>query len=94
MRREKKATGGPHRGTEAASGPHRGTEAASGPRRACCMVSELLEEAGIDRESVRRVRKQVLEGVILLCRWQLERMERGRERTGEPAGKGRSIKVE
>jgi hypothetical protein len=71
---------------------------AGGPRNACCMVSELLLEAGIDRESVRRVRRQVLEGVILLCRWQLERMERGRERTGErtgePAAKGRRIRVE
>jgi hypothetical protein len=59
------------------------------------MVSELLEEAGIDRESVRRARKQVLEGVILLCRWQLERMERGRSEPGPAAGgKGRRIRVE
>lgn len=42
-------------------------------RKACCMVSELLEEAGIDREHVRALRRQVLEGVILLCQWQLER---------------------
>lgn len=64
-------------------------------RRACCMVSELLEEAGIDRASVRRVRKQVLEGVILLCRWQLERMERGSSEPGpEAGGKGRRIRVE
>ena len=39
------------------------------------MVSELLEEAGIDRERARALRRQLLEGVILLCRWQLERME-------------------
>jgi hypothetical protein len=49
-------------------------DAASG--KACCMISELLEEAGIDRERVRKVRRQLLEGIILLCQWQLERMER------------------
>jgi hypothetical protein len=58
------------------------------------MVSELLEEAGIDRESVRRVRRQVLEGIILLCRWQLDRMDQGRERAREPSRKGRRITVE
>jgi hypothetical protein len=41
----------------------------------CCLVSEVLEEAGLDREKVRRLRKQLLEGVILLCQWQLERIE-------------------
>ena len=45
-------------------------------RRPCCMVSELLEEAGVDREKLRLLRRQVLEGVILFCRWQLERMDR------------------
>ena len=43
--------------------------------RACCLVSEMLEEAGIDREKARQLRRQLLEGMILLCRWQLERME-------------------
>lgn len=49
------------------------------PKQACCLVSEVLEEAGLDRASVRRLRRQVLEGIILMCRWQLERMP------GEPA---------
>jgi len=44
--------------------------------KACCMISEFLEETGIDRERVRQVRRQVLEGIILLCQWQLARMER------------------
>ena len=44
-------------------------------KRACCLVSEILEEAGIDRHKVLQLRRQVLEGVILLCRWQLERLE-------------------
>jgi hypothetical protein len=40
------------------------------------MVSEMLEEAGVDREKLRLVRRQVLEGIILFCRWQLERIDR------------------
>lgn len=43
--------------------------------KTCCLVSELLEEAGLDREKARRLRRQLLEGVILLCQWQLERIE-------------------
>jgi hypothetical protein len=44
------------------------------PRKACCLVSEMLEEAGLDRRKARALKRQVLEGMILLCRWQLERM--------------------
>jgi len=51
------------------------------------MVSEILEEAGIDRERARAVRRQILEGVILLCQWQLERMEHSE---GEDAPRSRS----
>lgn len=48
---------------------------AKGKARACCLVSEMLEEAGIDRQKARQLRRQLLEGMILMCRWQLERME-------------------
>jgi hypothetical protein len=48
---------------------------ATRPARACCLVSEMLEEAGLDRQKARQLRRQLLEGMILLCRWQLERME-------------------
>lgn len=48
----------------------------SGPKKACCLVSEILEESGLDREKVTKLRRQVLEGIILLCQWQLERMEK------------------
>jgi hypothetical protein len=41
------------------------------------MVSEILEEAGIDRARLRQIRRQVLEGIILTCQWQLQRMEEG-----------------
>lgn len=44
-------------------------------QKACCLVSEILEEAGLDRQKIRRLRRQVLEGIVLMCRWQLERME-------------------
>lgn len=46
-------------------------------RKVCCLVSEILEEAGLDRRKARALKRQVLEGVILLCRWQLERMSEG-----------------
>jgi hypothetical protein len=57
-------------------------------RRPCCMVSEMLEEAGVDREKIRLLRRQVLEGVILFCRWQLERIERA-PRAPQPSSGGR-----
>ena len=66
-----------------------GTREDSRPLKACCMISEVLEEAGLDRETARRLRRQLLEGAILLCQWQLERMQ-------EPAparGRGRPRKV-
>jgi hypothetical protein len=44
------------------------------------MLSEALEEAGIDRDRLQQIRRQVLEGVILMCQWQLQRM-------GEPPKK-------
>jgi hypothetical protein len=62
------------------------------PLRACCMISEILEESGIDRERARQLRRQVLEGIILLCRWQLERME---EHAPRPrAARVRKVQVE
>ena len=51
------------------------SRADSGPKKACCLVSEMLEEAGLNRERARQLRRQVLEGIVLLCQWQLERME-------------------
>jgi hypothetical protein len=65
-----------------------------GPRKACCMISEILEESGIDRDKLRRVRRQLLEGIILLCQWQLERMDGGRERPAAAERKGRRINVQ
>jgi hypothetical protein len=51
-----------------------GKHAAGAAKKACCMVSEILEEAGLDRARARQIRRQLLEGVILMCQWQLQRM--------------------
>jgi hypothetical protein len=63
-----------------------------GPKKACCMISEILEETGLDRERVRAIRRQVLEGIVLLCQWQLERME---PPAAPPSGrKARKVTIE
>jgi hypothetical protein len=54
--------------------------------RACCVLSELLDDAGIDRAKLQALRKQVLEGIVMMCRWQLERMERAAQAKGSGAG--------
>jgi len=69
------------------------TRASKGPRKACCLISEVLEEAGLDREKARRFRRQILEGTILLCRWQLERMDRS-EAAGRSGTRARRVNVE
>jgi ribosome maturation protein Sdo1 len=58
----------------------RASKPRTAPRKPCCMISEILEEAGVDRDRLRQVRRQVLEGVILMCQWQLQRMEEPTER--------------
>jgi len=62
-------------------------------RKPCCMVSEILEEAGIDRERARQIRHQVLEGIILMCQWQLQRMEQD-PKPPAPGRRGRKVEVE
>jgi hypothetical protein len=56
-------------------------------------VSEILEEAGIDRARARQIRRQVLEGIVLMCQWQLQRMEQDR-REPPPGRRGRKVEVE
>ena len=65
-------------------------------RKACCMVSEILEEVGIDRARARQIRRQLLEGVILMCQWQLQRMHEDQSARPEAARgrRGRKIEVE
>jgi hypothetical protein len=62
------------------------------PMKACCFVSEILEEAGIDRARARQIRRQVLEGIILLCQWQLQRMDQDRP-AAAPAARARKVEV-
>ena len=62
-------------------------------QKPCCMVSEILEEAGIDRERARQIRRQVLEGIVLMCQWQLQRMDEDRP-PSSPRGRGRKVEVE
>lgn len=62
-------------------------------KKACCLISEMLEETGLDRDQLRRFRRQVLEGVILFCRWQLDRMEKSRPAPGTSPG-ARKVKIE
>ena len=73
-----------------------GKSASGGRKKPCCMVSEILEEAGIDRERARQIRRQVLEGIILMCQWQLAADAGGPP--AEPAApkgrRGRKIEVE
>jgi len=73
-----------------------GKSASGGNKKPCCMVSEILEEAGIDRKRARQIRRQVLEGVMLMCQWQLQRMreERPAEPEAPPRRRGRKIAVE
>lgn len=56
-------------------------------KKPCCLVSELLEETGVDRETIRQAKRQVLSGLVLLCQWQLERMERPARASREDDGK-------
>jgi hypothetical protein len=63
------------------------------PKKPCCMVSEILEEAGIDRERARQIRRQVLEGIVLICQWQLQRMEQDRPAAADRR-RGRKVEVE
>jgi hypothetical protein len=65
------------------------------PPRACCLISEVLEEAGLDRARARQLRRQLLHGIILLCQWQLERLDASAAGPAPSAraGKSRARKV-
>jgi hypothetical protein len=70
----------------------RAARSRSAPKKPCCMVAEVLEEAGIDRDRLRLIRRQVLEGVILMCQWQLQRMEEPPDK--RPTRRPRKVTVE
>jgi len=64
------------------------------PMKPCCMISEVLEEAGIDRDRLQQLRRQVLEGVVLMCQWQLERMEEPPSKRKRSPRRPRKVVVE
>lgn len=55
--------------------------AESPSRKACCLVSEILEEVGLDRQKARALRRQILQGIVLFCQWQLERIDQAKPPT-------------
>ncbi|MBK5255366.1 MAG: hypothetical protein JJE39_04980 [Vicinamibacteria bacterium] len=72
---------------------------ASGPRgrRVCCLVSEMLEEMGLDSKKAREIRRQTLLGLMTFCQWQLARIEEETEpedpKREEPKRKPRGRRV-
>lgn len=68
--------------------------------KACCLVSEMLEEMGLDSRKAREIRRQTLLGLMTFCQWQLARMDDAAEREtdavrpGEPRKtRGRRVRV-
>lgn len=65
--------------------------------KACCLVSEMLQEMGLDARKAREIRRQALLGLLTYGQWQLARMdeEPGRaSSSGEPRkARGRRVKV-
>jgi hypothetical protein len=65
-------------------------------RKACCLVSEMLQEMGLDSAKAKEIRRQALIGMMTFCQWQLARMgeEPGHTPHGEPRkARGRRVKV-
>jgi hypothetical protein len=63
-------------------------------KKPCCMISEILEEAGLDRRKVRDLRRQVLQGIVLMCQWQLERMDRSSSPAAGGGKKARKVSLD
>lgn len=74
-------------------------ESGSNPRslKACCLVSEMLEEMGLDSRKAREIRRQTLLGLMTFCQWQLARMDEAPSPSATSAEprrtKGRRVKV-
>ena len=66
------------------------------PRKTCCLVSEVLEELGLNSRKAREVKRQTLLGMMTFCQWQLARMDEETDRTtaaGPSRRRGRRVKV-
>jgi len=72
-------------------------EAANGKGlKACCLVSQMLEEMGLDARKAREIRRQSLLGLVTFCQWQLARMDEEAKGAspGEPRRtRGRRVRV-
>jgi hypothetical protein len=66
---------------------------AESAQKACCLVSEILEEAGLDRAKARALRRQVLQGIVLFCQWQLERIDRAESERPKSSSRKRAQRV-
>lgn len=62
--------------------------------KACCLVSEMLEEMGLDSKKAREIRRQTLLGLMTFCQWQLARMEEEPAAEAPPRkARGKRVKV-
>jgi hypothetical protein len=64
--------------------------------KACCLVSKMLEEMGLDARKAREIRRQTLLGLMTFCQWQLARMDEEAQGAspGEPRKpRGRRVRV-
>ena len=64
--------------------------------KACCLVSQMLEEMGLDARKAREIRRQSLVGLMTFCQWQLARLDEEAKGAspGEPRkAKGRRVRV-
>ncbi|MEO8359467.1 MAG: hypothetical protein ABI672_05500 [Vicinamibacteria bacterium] len=57
--------------------------AAPKSRKACCLISEMLEEMGLNSRKARQAKRQALLGIMTFCQWQISRMDEAAET--EPA---------
>jgi hypothetical protein len=66
-------------------------------RKACCLVSQMLEEMGLDARKAREIRRQTLLGLMTFCQWQLARMDDEQAASPTPGEarktRGRRVKV-
>jgi len=61
--------------------------------KACCLVSEMLEEMGLDSRKAREIRRQTLLGLMTFCQWQLDRIDAEAARTPTRRRRGRKVEV-
>jgi hypothetical protein len=65
-------------------------------RKPCCLVSEVLEEMGLNSKKAREIRRQTLLGLMTFCQWQLSRMDEGLGRGASERprrARGRRVRV-